>query len=172
MAIRLEIVMTPQRLAFAAMCLLASCVGPTEYQPVGRGAEGYAARQIADDRWRVSFAGNTVTPRATVEDYLLYRAAEIARDEGAAAFEVVTRETEANTTYLGAGAGIGFGIGFHRRHFGAAALPFEARPITRYTAFAEIRLLDAETDATNADVYDAASVIAAVGPRLARPIEK
>jgi hypothetical protein len=164
--------MTPQRLAFFAICFLASCVGPTESQPVGSGGEGYAARQIADDRWRVSFAGNSVTPRATVEDYLLYRAAEIARDEGALAFEVVTRETEAITTYLGAGVGAGFGIGFHRRHFGAAALPFEARPVTRYTTFAEIRLLDAETNTTNPDVYDAASVIAAIGPRLARPIER
>jgi len=157
--------------------LAAGCAQPTAYQPADGSREGYAARRVAGDRWRVSFAGNSLTPRATVEDYLLHRAAEIAREEGAARFQVVTAETEPVTRFRGSsvfvGSGFAFGSGFHRsRAVGAVAIPADARPVTRYDAFMEMRLLpDAPADgpADGPDVYDAAAVLAAIGPRIRRP---
>ncbi len=38
---------------------------------------GYTSAQLAPDRWQVTFSGNSLTSRETVEDYLLYRAAEL-----------------------------------------------------------------------------------------------
>jgi hypothetical protein len=42
-----------------------------------RARAGYSDQQIESNRFRVSFAGNSLTARETVERYLLYRAAEL-----------------------------------------------------------------------------------------------
>ncbi|SEA90355.1 CC0125/CC1285 family lipoprotein [Rubrimonas cliftonensis] len=153
--------------------LVAGCAQPTAYQPADGIREGYAERRVAADRWRVSFAGNSLTPRTTVEDYLLHRAAEIARDEGAARFQVVTVETEPVTRFRGSSVFVGSdfssGSAFHgSRSLGAAAIPADARPVTRYDAFMEVRLLPDAT-ADGPDIYDATAILAAIGPRIRRP---
>src|SRR5215472_9162366 len=66
--------------AFAGLALLglAACATPSVYAPqTSAGSEGYADRQLASNRFRVSFHGNSVTSREMVEDYLLRRAAEV-----------------------------------------------------------------------------------------------
>ena len=65
-------------LAAAAALSLAACATPTPYQPLvrnGTATGGYTETRISSDRFRVSFQGNTITDRETVERYLLYRAA-------------------------------------------------------------------------------------------------
>ncbi len=158
---------TAGALALAA-ALGAGCAGPTPYQPAGEGMFGYAARPVGFDRWRVSFSGNSATPRATVEDYLLHRAAEIALEKGAARFRVTSRDVEPITRFRGAGFATGGGLGTRSSAWGVATLPAEAQPVTRYAAFLEILLLG-DTAPTDPDVHIARDVLAAIGPRVHRP---
>ncbi len=88
----------------AAGLALGSCMTATPYQPaVGTGSyrTGYSDEAIESDRFRVSFAGNSLTSRETVERYLLYRAAELTLQKGFDHFVLVSRDTETKTnTYV------------------------------------------------------------------------
>jgi hypothetical protein len=100
--------MTKASAAFAAalvlMVGLGGCVSPTPYQPVvhgGASAGGYSELQIEPNRWRVTFAGNSVTSRETVEGYLLFRAAEVTLQNGDDWFAINERQTDTKTrTYV------------------------------------------------------------------------
>jgi hypothetical protein len=62
---------------------LAACeMAPTPYQPATASAPGYSEMRIENDRYRVSFSGNSSTPRDVVETYMLYRAAELTLQSG------------------------------------------------------------------------------------------
>jgi hypothetical protein len=77
--------------------ILSSCMTPTPYQPEVRGQRihgGYSEEHLGDNRYRVTFDGNTLTSRERVEGYLLYRAAELTVQNGYDWFRVVDRETE------------------------------------------------------------------------------
>ncbi|HVY89226.1 MAG TPA: hypothetical protein VG942_10185, partial [Hyphomonadaceae bacterium] len=84
--------------ALAAGALaLAACATPTPYQPLGAEtgvSGGYSSQRIASDRYRVRFSGNNLTSRQTVENYLLYRAAELTAQEGYDWFAMNDRDTE------------------------------------------------------------------------------
>ena len=78
---------------------LAGCMTATPYAPRLEGqATGYTDRALAQNRYRVTFTGNTATPRETVETYLLLRAAEVARAANSTHFMFDTRNTRANTS--------------------------------------------------------------------------
>ena len=79
--------------AAAALALaagLAACATPTPYQPNARvqslggmaASGGYSEVRLEPDRWRVNFAGNSMTSRETVEGYLLFHAAELTLQNG------------------------------------------------------------------------------------------
>ena len=95
--------------ALASATLLAGCATETTYRPAtGTGFErtGHSERMVEPGRWIVSFAGNTVTPRDTVERYLLYRAAELTLQQGNDYFVMVDRDTDRQTrTYSTPGFG-------------------------------------------------------------------
>src|SRR3954471_7297446 len=79
--------------------LLAGCATPSPYAPRLQGqATGYTDRALTQNRYRVTFTGNTVTPRETVESYLLLRAAEVARAAGYSHFMFDTRNTQTRTS--------------------------------------------------------------------------
>ncbi|MBM3559299.1 MAG: hypothetical protein FJX53_05360 [Alphaproteobacteria bacterium] len=64
--------------AIAVVLTLAACGGgPTLYQQEVDGY-GYSQQQIEGNRYRVVFSGNSSTQRGTVENYVRFRAAEIA----------------------------------------------------------------------------------------------
>ena len=74
--------------AVAGSLMIAGCATPTTYRPAkgsGFSRTGYSERQVTPDRFLVTFAGNSVTERDTVERYLLFRAAELTREPAAAA---------------------------------------------------------------------------------------
>ena len=154
--------------------LLAGCTKPTPYAPAIDG-KGYAEQQLETDRYRVSFAGNSVTPRETVENYLLYRAAEITVQAGHDRFRVVTQDTEAETVYRTTISNFG-GFGFrsfpyyHRSGFGASSGfgTATARPITSYEAYANIVMLVGEASDDD-NTYDARDVLRKLGPTVVRP---
>ncbi|HEX4710911.1 CC0125/CC1285 family lipoprotein [Phenylobacterium sp.] len=83
---------------------LGACQTATPYQPYVRGVAssgGYFDTRIEPDRWAVTFAGNTVTSRETVESYLLFRAAELTLQNGYDWFGIVDRNTERDVrTYV------------------------------------------------------------------------
>lgn len=161
-----------------AMLALVSCAEPTPYAPsTPDNANGYADQQLAANRYRITFTGNSVTSREVVESYLLLRAAEVTRNAGYDYFVFDTRDTRANTTYYSDyySSFPGF-VGFHHfdHHFHTFAFfPYDyesySRPITRYQAYAEIVVLPkgeakSETRAMNAD-----DVIAHLRPAATQP---
>ena len=66
-------------LIVAAVLSLVACATATPYQPIGAGGAsgGFSEQRIEANRYRVTFAGNSLTSRERVENYLLFRAAEL-----------------------------------------------------------------------------------------------
>ncbi|MGB0907344.1 MAG: CC0125/CC1285 family lipoprotein [Maricaulaceae bacterium] len=83
----------------ACAAVLAACATATPYQPASApGAfDGFSQTLIENDRARVSFGGNSLTDRETVENYLLYRAAEMTVERGFDHFTLTERDTEEKT---------------------------------------------------------------------------
>lgn len=83
--------------AAALVALAGGCASPTPYQPLSsasRTAGGYSDQRLAEDRYRVTFAGNALTSRERVESYLLFRAAELTLEQGYDWFLVIDREMD------------------------------------------------------------------------------
>jgi hypothetical protein len=159
--------------------LLAGCMTPTPYAPRAEGQKtGYTDRALTQTRYRVTFTGNSVTPRETVENFLLLRAAEVSRAAGYSAFMFDTRNTKADHTYdampYGPPGPYG-GFGFHRGFGGWGGWGFAYDPAvdvvvrTNYEAYAEIVLLPPDQAAKEPRAINAADVIAHLGPDAAPP---
>jgi len=167
-------------LALAA-CLLAGCMTPTPYAPRTEGQQtGYTDRALTQNRYRITFTGNTATPRETVESYLLLRAAEVTRAAGFANFVFDTRNTKANHSiqtvpygppgpYGGGWGGWGRGGGFG--YWGGWGFPYDPMVDvvvrTNYEAYAEIVLLTPDQAAKEPRAMNANDVIAHIGPEAA-----
>jgi hypothetical protein len=162
-------------LTFAAG-LLAGCMTPTPYAARTEGQPtGYTDRALTQTRYRITFTGNTVTPRETVESFLLLRAAEVTRAAGYSSFVFDTRNTEANQSYQtvpygpppdpfwGQRRGFGYWGGW-----GFAYDPMVDVVVrTNYEAYAEIVLLTPEQVAKEPRALNANEVISHIGPDAA-----
>lgn len=89
--------------------MLVACASETPYKPAeSRGDYGYTETALGDNRYRVTFEGNSTTPSETVQDYALLRAAELTLAQGYDWFEAVDRnqdkKTRSTTTDTGFGA--------------------------------------------------------------------
>jgi len=104
----------------ASVVVLTACATTTPYQPASKpGAfDGFSQTLIENDRARVSFAGNSLTERETVENYLIYRAAELAVERGFETFTLTERDTEEKTRLRSTGSSFG------RSSFGRFNDPF------------------------------------------------
>ena len=96
--------------------LMAGCQTETTFHPAtSRGfySEGYSERPLQPGRWIVSFSGNSVTSRDTVERYLFFRAAQLTLQQGFDNFVLADRDTKLRSrTYSTPGGwGPGFGYG-------------------------------------------------------------
>src|SRR4051812_25185673 len=96
----------PWKHSLLALCLclavgdLAGCMAAAPYAPRRAGqSTGYTDRELAPNRFRVTFTGNSATPREQVEDDLLLRAAEVTLAAGYSHFVFDTRNTQAQTRY-------------------------------------------------------------------------
>jgi len=147
--------------------LLTACTAaPTPYQAAQNGY-GYSEQQIEENRYRVSFAGNSATTRQTVEDYLLYRAAELTVQTGHDWFTVVDRNTvQAYAGYggspqfgVGVGGGSNVGVGMSFPVFGGGGSG-------RYTADMSILVQDGEKPQADPEAYDAWAVISRLQPKI------
>ena len=158
-------------IGFGLSLLLSGCAQPTPYQPATDGY-GYADQQIEQNRYRVSFAGNMVTPRDTVQNFLLLRAAELTQATGNDHFIVVDRGLERSTSYHGTGfgTGLGSGVGWADDGWtGFGTSTYSAYPVDSYTAFADIVVGKGPKPAGDVDAYDARDVQARLGPTAVRP---
>ncbi|HVW74398.1 MAG TPA: hypothetical protein VHC39_12210 [Rhizomicrobium sp.] len=158
-----------------AASLLAGCMTPTPYAPRLEGQKtGYTDRALTQTRYRVTFTGNSVTPRETVESFLLLRAAEVTRAAGYSDFMFDTRNTRANHSYdvIGPEPGPYWG-GFRRGWGGWGGWGFAYDPAvdvvvrTNYEAYAEIVLLTPDQAAKEPRAINAADVISHLGPDAA-----
>ena len=186
--------------AVAAGALLsAGCATETTYRPAtgqGFNRTGFDQRQIEPNRWLVMFSGNTVTPRDTVERYLLFRAAELTLQQGNDYFVMVDRDTDRQTrTYSTPGLGYGAGYGgfggywgpswrFHRG-FGAWGRggwggwggfgdpffgdDFDIQTVDRVEAEAQIVMYRGAVPRDNPRAFDAHAVVRTLGPSIVLP---
>ncbi len=99
-----KLIKTPSKvlrhLCVAASALtLMACATATPYQPASEpgGYDGFSQQLIENDRARITFGGNSLTNRDTVENYLLYRAAEMAVERGFETFTLQERDVEEKT---------------------------------------------------------------------------
>jgi hypothetical protein len=176
--------------AALAVMLVAACQTGPVYKPRAPGETvGYTDLQLSPNRYRVTFSANSATKREDVENYLLRRAAEVTLAAGYTHFVFDQRDTEAKTYYRedfidpyfgdpfygprawywsswpyygnpygGFGRPYGYGFGY-----GGGGI----RPVTSYSAYAEIVMLTTEQTAGNPDALDAQFLLQRLVPPAA-----
>ena len=183
----------------ASTLMVAGCATETTYRPAtgqGFNRQGYSDRQIEPGRFLVSFAGNSVTSRDTVERYLFFRAAELTLQNGYDYFVMADRDTNLQSrTYSTPGIGGGWGYGgfggywgpswrYYGRGFGWRTWDpwfgggfgggpwgndFDIRTIDRYEATAEIVMRKGPIPRDNLRAFDARAVVNSIGPSVVLP---
>ena len=167
-------------LAFAALAgVLAACATATPYQSAATDRYGFQEQQIEANRVRITFRGNALTDRDTVETYLLYRAAELTLAAGKDYFVVANRDTEEHTRLQGVGPprprfAFDYWYFSPRRGWSPWSDPFWDEPssyreVTRYEAIAEIAMFSGPKPANDANAFDAREVQANLQGRIVRP---
>jgi hypothetical protein len=167
-------------LALAAVAgLLAACATATPYQPSETAGYGFHEQRIEPNRVRITFRGNTLTDRETVETYLLYRAAEVTLENGKDYFVVSNRDTEEHSRLQGEGfrpSRYGFSYWAYRPYWGWSPWydpfwdePARYREVTRYEAIAEIAMFDGPKPEGDPNAFDAREVQANLQGRIVRP---
>jgi hypothetical protein len=139
--------------------------GPTPYQPGGGSERGYSETRIENDRYRISFKGNSLTDRETVENYMLYRAAELALQNGYDTFTIVDRDTDKQRNVRSYGGYMSTRLSymyFVPRYGWVGAwepywTPETYREVTRYEASAEV-LMSRGPKGDNPSAFDARQV--------------
>jgi hypothetical protein len=174
--------------AVVALGALAGCETATPYQPLKPGATesgGYSEVKIEQDRWKVTFQGNSMTSRNTVETYLLYRAAELTVNQGDDWFETVERQTDKHTeTYADTIGPYGPGWRPYWRYYGRGygwrgwdpywGGPFwadgiDVQTIERYETSAEIIMHKGPKPADDKHAFDARDVLSNLASKIVKP---
>ncbi|MGI9498413.1 MAG: CC0125/CC1285 family lipoprotein [Geminicoccaceae bacterium] len=159
------------RTAFAALIAttLAACSSsPTPYQVAGDEG-GYTDQQLESDRYRVKFEGNAATPREAVEDYALYRAAELTLQTGNDYFKVVSKEVEpviGSIRGISPGLGIGIGGGRSNVGFGISTGFGGGRPSYSYVTYLDILVFEGEKPKDDREAYSAFDVVERLKPAV------
>jgi len=166
-----------------SLAAIAACASTTPYQQANGRGDGYSEQKIERDKYRISFSGNSLTDRATVENYVLYRAAEVTIQTGNDYF-IMLEDSEdirrsfrtSGTSFGGGGFGRrgffygGFGGGFRGGFGGFGSTHSTTRERTEYTIGAIIQVYKGEKPASNPTAYDARSVIDSLGGSIQRPV--
>ena len=170
---------------------MAGCATSTPYQPQTIASDvegGYSSDQLAADRYRVEFRGNQFTSREQVETYLLFRAAELARQNGFDWFRTVRTNTDEDVQqrlvrepfypgrygYFGSTWGY-YGGGFGWRIWDPFVTPgpflgggIDVRTIERYRATATIAM-GRGAPPSDPSIFNADRVIAELRDSIERP---
>lgn len=161
----------------ASGLVLSACEsGPTPYQQ-GRGAErGYSEQRIETDRYRITFRGNSLTDKDTVENYMLYRAAELTLQQGFDHFTVADRDTDKQRRVRSSpgfyGERLSYAFYVPRRGWVGVWEPYWEpgyySEATQYSAQAEI-ILGKGPKGADPNAFDARDVEKNLGPLITRP---
>ena len=174
--------MLREALAAAAIATLglAGCeTAPTPYQPASGSQPGYSDMQIENDRYRITFRGNSSTAREAVEAYILYRAAELTLQNGFDTFTVAHRDTDKDVRIRSYG-------GYYGGYWGYPYYPYYWRgglwdpywgawggpsysTSTSYEATVEI-LMARGPKGDDPETFDAREVTQNLGPVIGRPL--
>ncbi|MEM5516149.1 hypothetical protein WNY37_04260 [Henriciella sp. AS95] len=176
--------------ALASLALLGACATATPYQAASPSDRGYSSQKIESNRWIVSFSGNSLTDRQTVETYLLYRAAELTVQSGHDYFNMVRRATDADSSLVPVGGSYAPYYSYfdpHYRFYGPRGRivhpyyrdpwgyydpfwggPNEYREVTRFEASAEI-MMGSGPKPDDPAYFNASEVLANLGPSIVRP---
>ncbi|HEV2082359.1 MAG TPA: hypothetical protein VGR32_07875 [Brevundimonas sp.] len=168
-------------LAGVAALALGACATSTAYGPAEPGGRyGYSEQRIQNDRYRVTFAGNSITSRDMVEMSLLLRSAELTVQSGYDWFSTVERATDRDTRFYTTPDPFYYDRygpywsprwRFYRRGYWS---PFDrywmddydVRQVDRYEATAEIVMGRGAKPAGDPNAFDAREVIDNIGPRV------
>lgn len=185
----------------SSVLMVAGCATETAYRPAtGHGFDrtGYSDRMIEPGRFLVSFAGNSVTSRDTVERYLFFRSAELTLQQGFDYFVMADRDTKLRSrTYSTPGFGPGWGYGgfggywgpswsFYGRGygwrrfgggfgyggfggFGGFGDDFDVQTVDKFEATAEIVMRRGPIPTGNIRAFDAHKVVETLGPTIVLP---
>ncbi len=162
----------------ASAALLAACEsGPTPYQPTAdSGDRGYSESRIENDRYRISFKGNSLTDRETVENYMLYRAAELTLQNGYDTFTIVNRDTDKDSRTRSSGGFMGTRLSYvyFVPSYGWVGAwepywtPSRYEQVTRYEAYAEI-VMARGAKGSDPNAFDARQVSQNLASQIQRP---
>lgn len=157
---------------------LAACQsGPTPYQPGAGYDGGYSESRLENDRFRVSFKGNSLTNRETVENYLLFRAAELTLQNGYDSFTIVNRDTDKDSRIRSTGGYMGSRLSYTyyvpRYGWVRAWEPYWWGPqsyeeVTRYEAYAEV-VMSRGPKGSDPNSFDAHQVSQNLASNIQRP---
>lgn len=149
-----------------ALGLAACSASPTPYQVVGEDG-GYTDQQLESDRYRVKFEGNSATSREMVEDFALYRAAELTLQTGNDYFKVISKEIEPIVgSVRGITPGIGIGVGGGNVGFGLSSTFGGGRPDYSYVSYLDIIVYKGEKPEDDREAYAAFDVIERLKPAV------
>lgn len=156
-----------------AAAALASCATPTSYAPADAGGYGYREQRVENDRYIVTFTGNSATDPQAVGDAALKRAADLTLEQGYDWFEVVSRSDGVGPASSGSGVSVGVGgvSGSRGSAVGTSvglSFPIGGGAGGASTTSLEIRMGHGERPA-EANAYDAAEVARNVNPALGAP---
>jgi hypothetical protein len=181
--------MRPRPIALASAIALAvgltACETPTPYQPLEKGSKvagGFTDTRLDADHYRVTFRGNSLTSRSTVENYLLYRAAELTVQSGGDWFETMENHTDKQQrTYVDSFGPWGYGAfspywsvwgpRYGRRGFWGGPYwdpAFDVETVQRFEATAEIAVGHGPKP-QRARAFDAHEVMTNLAPHIKRP---
>ncbi|MFA5941537.1 MAG: hypothetical protein WC809_19485 [Sinimarinibacterium sp.] len=148
--------------------LLAACAA-TPYQPLAKGY-GYSEQKLESDRYRVAFAGNGQTSQDAVQNYLMYRAAELTLQNGRDYFVLVGTSTQGEQ---GRSPDVGVGIGGFRfggrGGLGIGIGTSTGGDKTAYRAQAEILLRSGTKPADDPQAFDARDIKSNLEAQISRP---
>lgn len=143
----------------ALVVLLAGCASGPVYRPAAEpGDYGYRDTMLTSQHYRVSFAGDDNTARETVENFAMFRAADLTLSHGDDHFRVVSQQTSPiteNTDY-GPTATVGYGWGYP---FWGTGIGYSTGSVsrTRYETVLQIQI-GPDVPGEGPDVYDARQI--------------
>lgn len=158
-----------QAVSVLVLSLLLGACAATPYQPLTKG-QGYSEQKLEADRYRVAFAGNGQTPLDTVQNYLMYRAAELTLENGRDYFVLVGTSTQGEQ---GRSPGVGVSVGGFR-FGGSGGLRIGIGTSTggdrqAYRAQADILLRAGAKPADDPQAFDARELKANLEAQISRP---
>ncbi len=154
-------------LIIVTLALGACALQPTPYKPKDDSRYGYSEQRLEADRYRVRFAGNDVTERDTVQNYLLFRAAELTLENGFTHFRMLDEQVDEIEDDKSVVVSGGHGIYSYPLIFGTRISTIKGS--SRFEAGAQFKMLKSRPEKDDAYVFDANEIKRNIGPTVVLP---